>query len=635
VPITLGVLPLAKAGAQTTVYQIDCAGPGSGSWSADEYYSGGGTANSSNAINTSNIYNPAPQSVYQSQRYGYTTYTIPNLTPAAPYTVRLHFAENVYNTVGAREFNASINGTQVLTNFDIIAAAGGPNIAVVEQFPATATNSGQIVVYMSAGAVDGPTISGIEILTNPDHTTLTPQVTVFQSSGQWVSENLSGSPTTTVPGWQGTSALGDYDGDGLVDAVVAVNGHFQVTLSSNHSSFTEWFGNPGDIPEPGDYDGDGKTDFSMFRPSTGMWYYQPTSTGGPIVGFQTQAASTDIPTPGDFDGDGKTDYAYFRPSNATFYVNYSRNPGTTIVIPFGNPGDVPVVGDYDGDGKTDFAVFRPSTGYWYFQLSTNPYIVRSQPSQGQSSDIAVPGDYDGDGKTDFAVWRPSTQTWYIILSSNLGTNMVLQLGATSPVTATPVSLRPFGPFPAVSLSSRQTPGSAYTISGNVSLNGANLTGVAVTVTGGITLQMASDLNGNYSFSIPANDSITITPSLSGYTFSPPYVSWLAAANDPVGENFTAVSSAAGPVIQSLSLTQGPAQMGFMINGSGFGTSQGTVAWGNTPLNVVSWNPNGSNQITVQVPATAPNITDNVTVTVNGQQSNGKPFTVTNPFGCGN
>jgi len=60
---------------------------------------------------------------------------------------------------------------------------------------------------------------------------------------------------TTVPGWQGTSALGDYDGDGLVDAVVAVNGHFQVTLSSNHSSFTEWFGNPGDIPEPGDWMG--------------------------------------------------------------------------------------------------------------------------------------------------------------------------------------------------------------------------------------------------------------------------------------------------------------------------------------------------------------------------------------------
>ena len=81
--------------------------------------------------------NPAPQSVYQHNRYGNFTYTIPGLTAGTSYTVRLHFAEEYWTTAGSRIFNVLINGTQVLTNFDIFATAGGEYKAVVEQFTAT------------------------------------------------------------------------------------------------------------------------------------------------------------------------------------------------------------------------------------------------------------------------------------------------------------------------------------------------------------------------------------------------------------------------------------------------------------------------------------------------------------------
>ena len=65
-----------------------------------------------------------------------------------------------------------------------------------------------------------------------------------------------------------------------------------------------------------DFDGDGKTDLSVFRPSEGNWYYQGSTQGFMGLHF---GESTDIPAPGDFDNDGKTDISVFRPSNGFWY----------------------------------------------------------------------------------------------------------------------------------------------------------------------------------------------------------------------------------------------------------------------------------------------------------------------------
>jgi fibronectin type 3 domain-containing protein len=152
----------------TPVVQISCGGSANGTWIADNYFTGGNTSSTTSAIDTTAVTNPAPQSVYQHNRWanpGTVTYTIPGLTANATYTVRLHFAETYYTATGLRKFNASIQGTQVLTNFDIVAAAGAANKANIQTFSANANASGQMVVAVTDGTADHAMISGIEILT--------------------------------------------------------------------------------------------------------------------------------------------------------------------------------------------------------------------------------------------------------------------------------------------------------------------------------------------------------------------------------------------------------------------------------------------------------------------------------------
>jgi hypothetical protein len=145
---------------------VSNSGGGDNSFIADEDFSGGGTYSVTNTITipagVASI--AAPAAVYQSARQGTTTYAIPGLTVGTSYTVRLHFAELYFSAAGNREFDVTINGTTVLTNFDIFAAANANYTAVVEQFAATANSSGDIVIAFTNGAKDQPMFSGIEVL---------------------------------------------------------------------------------------------------------------------------------------------------------------------------------------------------------------------------------------------------------------------------------------------------------------------------------------------------------------------------------------------------------------------------------------------------------------------------------------
>lgn len=211
------------------------------------------------------------------------------------------------------------------------------------------------------------------------------------------------------------SGIIDFDGDGLTDLSVfrPSEGNWYITNSSNNAFRAVHFGAIGDVIVPGDYDGDGKTDVAVFRPSNGYWYILNSSDSS-VRSIQL-GQSGDIPVTGDFDGDGKSDIVVFRPSAGTFYLLHSSDSSFHFKQ-WGANGDVPVMGDYDGDARTDFVVYRPSTGTFYI-LSSFDGTVRGQQF-GQSGDKPVAGYFDADGKTDIGVYRPSSGVWYFLNSSD-------------------------------------------------------------------------------------------------------------------------------------------------------------------------------------------------------------------------
>jgi beta-galactosidase len=155
----------SSAAAVTVVapaWAVDAGGPATGVFAADKGFSGGTIYSTTAAINTSRLTNPPPQAVFQTERYGNFTYTASGLTPGARYTVDLLFAEIYWNSAGQRLFNVTINGTKVLTDFDIFATAGGKDIGIVESFTATAQADGTIAIGFIS-VKNNAKVSGIEI----------------------------------------------------------------------------------------------------------------------------------------------------------------------------------------------------------------------------------------------------------------------------------------------------------------------------------------------------------------------------------------------------------------------------------------------------------------------------------------
>ncbi|MDQ3799331.1 MAG: M36 family metallopeptidase [Acidobacteriota bacterium] len=231
-----------------------------------------------------------------------------------------------------------------------------------------------------------------------------------------------------VPSAQTPKSRADFDGDGKTDLSVFRPSDSVWYLNRSTAGFTATqFGVASDVLTPGDYDGDGKTDLAVFRPGNGYWY-RVNSGNGQFVATQF-GQNGDVPQAGDFDGDGKDDLAVWRPTDGAWYRINSGN-GQFVGAQFGANGDKPVAGDYDSDGKDDLAVFRPGDGTWYRINSGNGQFTATQ--FGLASDLAAPADYDGDNKEDICVFRPGDGTWYRLNSSNGGL-VVIQFGASGDV----------------------------------------------------------------------------------------------------------------------------------------------------------------------------------------------------------
>jgi hypothetical protein len=132
---------------------------------------------------------------------------------------------------------------------------------------------------------------------------------------------------------------------------------------------------PGRLPVA-DFDGNGTTDRSVYRPATGQWFVRG---GSPEV--VQDGTDGDTAVPADYDGNGSTDRAVYRPATGQWFVQ----GGSPEVVQYGAAGDQPQPGDYDGNGTVELAIYRPATGQWFVR-GGNPEVVQ----YGADGDIALP-----------------------------------------------------------------------------------------------------------------------------------------------------------------------------------------------------------------------------------------------------
>ncbi|MFZ1700672.1 MAG: M36 family metallopeptidase [Pyrinomonadaceae bacterium] len=233
----------------------------------------------------------------------------------------------------------------------------------------------------------------------------------------WYIDNVSLTGAGIISGFScsngGSASPADFDGDGRTDLSIfrPSDGNWWLNRSTDGLTVVN-FGLSGDIPTPADFDGDGKADIAVWRPSSGVWYR--INSGNGTFSAEAFGQTDDIPQAADFDGDGKSDISIFRPSTGTWWQHNSGD-GEYRAIGYGLDGDRPVTGDYDGDGKSDIAVFRPSNGTWYRINSGSGQD--SILTWGLAQDMPANADYDGDNKDDIAVFRPSDGIWYVLGSS--------------------------------------------------------------------------------------------------------------------------------------------------------------------------------------------------------------------------
>jgi uncharacterized delta-60 repeat protein len=211
----------------------------------------------------------------------------------------------------------------------------------------------------------------------------------------------------------GSKPVFDFDSDGKSDLSIfrPSAGEWWYLRSSDGGNAAAQFGASTDKITPGDFTGDGKTDIAFWRPSNGFWFVL-RSEDFSYYSFPF-GTSGDLPAVGDFDGDGKADATIFRPSTGTWYI--SKSSGGTLIQQFGQNGDAPVVSDYDGDGRDDIAIYRVALGEWWIQRSTAGLLAFQF---GNSADKPTPGDFTGDGKADVALFRPSTGEWFVLRSED-------------------------------------------------------------------------------------------------------------------------------------------------------------------------------------------------------------------------
>jgi len=337
-------------------------------------------------------------------------------------------------SVGATTSNDAVwEGSHQGTALDLVA----PGVGIIQE----TTSFGMYDYRPATGtSMAAPHVSGAAALMLSVDPTLTADAVVSILRSTAVDLGSAGFDTAT--GW-GRIAVGaavaaalppavsqDPCGYGPCDTVSWVDSEGvwgvldRLKLSSPISTF--YFGNPGDLPFMGDWDGDGLATPGLYRQSDGFVYVRDSNTQGIADREFFFGNPGDVPLVGDFDGDGQDSVSIWRPSEARIYVinELGADGGglgaADFSFLFGNPSDTPFVGDFDGDGIDTVGLYRQSTGFVYFRDSLTTGTADLSFYFGNPGDQILVGDWDGDGDDTVGVYRPSNGMLYVNLENTNG-----------------------------------------------------------------------------------------------------------------------------------------------------------------------------------------------------------------------
>jgi len=246
-----------------------------------------------------------------------------------------------------------------------------------------------------------------------------------QSSSQGWSVSLSGDGHSALLGGYSNDSLqggawmfsaiapADFDGDGTSDRTVFrwTTGVWYSRFNSGNTTAT-LFGAPSPHQAAADFDGDGKTDLAVLDSAGGV-VWRISQSSDQSIRQVNWGAGGDSLMAGDVDGDGKADQVAWRSTTGTWFVK--RSSGGISGAVWGVDGDWPLLGDFDGDHRDDFVIYRPSAGQWFVLLSGGG---TQSIHWGLPDDVPVIGDWDRDGRADYGIFRPSTGHWFIYGSAS-------------------------------------------------------------------------------------------------------------------------------------------------------------------------------------------------------------------------
>jgi hypothetical protein len=379
---------------------VSNSGGGDNSFVADEDYSTGGTTYSvTNAITipAGVSTTAAPAAVYQSARQGVVTYTIPGLTAGTSYIIRLHFAELYFSAAGNREFDVAINGTAVLTNFDIYATAGAQYTAVVEQFTETANSNGNILIAFADGAVNQPMINGIEVLDATPCTTLPSAPTGLAATASYPSVISLTWTTVTPPANCSIGSYNVYGGTTANPTTLIASGLTGTTYSNTSltASTTYYY-----VVKAVDAEGDSAASaqasattpaYSVIAPPTSL-----TAVGSSSQQIDLRWVASTAPAP----NTAPVNYSVYRSTTTPFTPSAANLMGTTVGITNYLDSNYPATLTAGESSIPPGPGIQPSTKYYYMVVAStlsgiSPAATASATSLPATASAAAPAALTG------------------------------------------------------------------------------------------------------------------------------------------------------------------------------------------------------------------------------------------------